>query len=262
MWGHSLAVWDAISLWTLIVGMAFGAGAVFLTGLSSIVSLRASGIAQEATRQATAEAQAEGKRATEAAAQAIERAAKLEADAASARERTAALENQALALQRQAADAQAEAAQAATLAAKVQQAANWRIIQKEQSARLVAELAKGPGGRVTISYPANDQECLFVVAQIEGIFRLANAAAAANALWTETPDPRTYAHNIFWGLRIFGQNDAAVQSLRAAFLAAGIETGTEAVPNVIDAPGMRMGLGAPAPIEIFVGPKLPPNFSP
>lgn len=182
-------------------------------------------------------------------------------DMEQAKERTVALENQALVLQKQAAEAKTEAAQAGTLAARVQQAARWRVVSKEQATALVARLAGGPGGQVVLSYPANDEECLFLVAQIEGIFRQVNAAAG-KPLWIDQPDPRTYAHNIFWGIRIFGQNEALVQSLRSAFLAAGIETGAEAVPNVIDAPGMRMGLGPMPPVEIFVGPRLPPNFSP
>ena len=46
MWGYSLALWDKVSLWTLIIGMLCGAVAVFLTGISSFISLRTSAIAQ------------------------------------------------------------------------------------------------------------------------------------------------------------------------------------------------------------------------
>jgi len=182
-------------------------------------------------------------------------------DMEQAKERTATLENQALSLQRQTADAQTEAAEATALAARVQQAANWRVISKEQTTSLVAQLAADSGAQVTISYPANDDECLFLVAQIEGVFRRANIAAGKQ-LWADQADPRTYAHAIFWGIRIFGQDPVLVQLVRNAFLAAGIETSAEAVPNMIDAPGMRMGLGPVPPVEIYVGPRPPPNFSP
>jgi len=82
MWGYSLVFWDKISLWTLVWGMLFGAGAVFLTGVSSFISLRTSSIAQATTQQATADAKAEGERAGEAAARATEQAAALESQTA------------------------------------------------------------------------------------------------------------------------------------------------------------------------------------
>lgn len=66
-----------------------------------------------------------------------------------------------------------ETAQANERAAKLQEAAAWRVFPAEVKAQLVNGL-RNAGGLVEISYPANDPEALFLASQIEDIFKQLN----------------------------------------------------------------------------------------
>jgi hypothetical protein len=170
-----------------------------------------------------------------------------------------ALQGQAALAQKSASDAEANAATANERASRVEQAASWRTIPPELSATLTSAFSAGPGGAVKISYPAGDPECLFLASQIIGVFRKANDKIGKR-LWTVDPQPRLYSHAIYWGIRIFGQATESTEFLRNAFLAEHVPYLTEPVPNILnDSPGIMMGSGPPSAIEIWVGPKLPPN---
>jgi hypothetical protein len=182
-----------------------------------------------------------------------------QADVAAANERTAQLEIQAAAAQKEAAAAQIEATRANDLAVRIQRAAAWRVIPPQTAAALVAGLTKGPGGAVTLSYLANDPETLFLAIQITNAFESADKAAG-KPLWTIRVEPRIYSRAIYWGLRIIGQNDTLVTSIREVFRSVDLTYGTDPVPNVInDSPGMTIGGGPLPDAMIFVGPKLPPS---
>jgi hypothetical protein len=169
------------------------------------------------------------------------------------------LQGQVAFAQKSASDAGANAAAANERASRVEQAASWRTIPPELSAVLASTFSGGPGGTVTISYPAGDPECLFLASQISRAFQQANDKIGKH-LWTIEPQPRLYSHAIYWGIRIFGQATESAEFLRNSFLAAHVPYLTEPVPNILnDSPGIMMGGGPPSAIEIWVGPKLPPN---
>jgi hypothetical protein len=144
-------------------------------------------------------------------------------------------------------------------AAKIEQAAAWRVLSDESKTKLVAGLAHGVGGSVELSYPANDPEALFLARQIEEIFKLVNSKSG-NLLWKIHIQPRQYSRAIFWDIRIFGQNEAVVQSVKSAFVTAAVPYISEPVPNIVnDGPGMMIGGTPPSDLMIFVGSKRPPN---
>ena len=186
----------------------------------------------------------------------------LQKQADSARQQTAQLQRDNLTLQRQVADAQGDAARAAKLAAQVQQAANWRIMPSEQRTRLGAALSEGVGGAVVLAYEAGDPECIFLTWQILAAFDSANQEAGKR-LWQIETSPRVHSRAIYWNIKIFGKMDGIVNSLQGAFRASALQFGADSVPAVInDSPGIVIG-GEPAPqAEIWIGPKMPPNFSP
>jgi len=153
-----------------------------------------------------------------------------------------------------------ETAQANERAAKLQEAAAWRVLSPEAKAGLADNLRNAGGGLVEISYPANDPEALFLASQIEGVFKQLNAEKKPPLLWNVTVQPRQFSKAIFWDLRIFGQNLDEVETLRRSFMSARVPFLTEPVPNILnDSPGMLITGGAAAPATIFVGPKRPFN---
>jgi hypothetical protein len=156
-------------------------------------------------------------------------------------------------------EANVQAGAANERAAKIEQAAAWRIIPPDGKAALIYGLANGPGGVVTLSYSGNDPESLFLASQIEGTFKLANAQAG-RSLWNVVVQPRIYSHAIYWDVRIFGQKDDVVHSIQASFSKARLNFLAEPIPNLInDSPGMMISGNAPTDATIFVGPKRPPN---
>ena len=151
-----------------------------------------------------------------------------------------------------------ETAQANERAAKLQEAAAWRVFPAEVKAQLVNGL-RNAGGLVEISYPANDPEALFLASQIEDIFKQLNVGKVPFP-WNLTIQPRQFSRSIFWGLRIFGQNSDEVEILRRAFTSAGMPFLVDPVPNILnDSPGMMISGGPPSAATIFVGSKRPPN---
>ena len=69
-----------------------------------------------------------------------------------------------------------------------------------------------------------------------------------------------YSRAIFWDIRIFGQNEEVVASIRDSFSTANIFSITAPVPNVLnDSPGVMIGGIPQSDARIFVGPKRPPN---
>jgi hypothetical protein len=238
LWGMPLQFWDVWGIRLLVAGAIGGAVVVLLTFTSAYVLYRVADQAQadlkttsdanavelENQKQRTAEA-------LQAASSANERAATAEDRAASANER----------------------------AAKVEQAARWRVLEPDTKTALALALSKGPGGTVTLAWPANDPESLFLASQIEGEFQAANAKAG-KALWNVAFEPRVFSRAIYWGLRIIGQSEPLLAALRKSFLDAGIPNSPDLIPNVInDSPGMTItGDGLPDAL-IWVGPKRPPN---
>lgn len=250
--------WPLIWLWVVVAGVA-------LECISDGAIWEASDSLQAISDQETAALEVRATAAEKQIASAKAQATIAQADAAGANERVKVLENQALVLQKQtadaekaAADAQAAAAAANERSAAIQQAAAWRIIPEKSARILVARLAVGSGGRVTLSYPVNDSESFFLAMQFERIFRAANVEANRQ-LWSISPDPRMYARAIHWGVRVFGQNEVEVQSVRDAFAVAELPFLTEGVPLLNGAPGMMVA-GAPSEIEVYVGQKKQPTW--
>jgi hypothetical protein len=67
-----------------------------------------------------------------------------------------------------------ETAQANERAAKLQEAAAWRILQPGEKSRLIAALKTGIGGSIELSYSVNDPESLFLASQFETVFKQVN----------------------------------------------------------------------------------------
>jgi hypothetical protein len=244
----SLGTWSVIyqvAGYILIGSLAIGFVATTATFMAG------NKISSDLTTRLTTATQTAGEANAQAGA-ANERAAALEADAAKSRERTAALEVEAgrLAIALQTAQAETQ---------KIEQAAAWRVISPDSRARLISNLAHGPGGSVELSYSANDSETLFLASQLETMFTIANAQAGGTP-WHVAVQPRLYSRAIFWDLRIIGQNDHVVRSMWESFSTANIPYLTEGVPNVVnDSAGMIIGGIPPSDVMIFVGPKRPPN---
>ena len=152
------------------------------------------------------------------------------AAAASANERIATLSADAETARAQIATANEAAAKANALAAQIQQAAAWRILSPVTRLALPQALAKGIGGSVTLSYDANDSEALFLATQLKGAFDEANRIAN-RPLWNVSPQGRQLLGAIFFELRVFGQKDDVVTSIRSAFFATGVGFITESIPQ-------------------------------
>ena len=115
----------------------------------------------------------------------------------------------------------------------------------------------GPVGTVTLSWSANDPETLFLAKQIQEAFDAANSQTR-QAQWILDAQPRIFSRAIYWGIKITGESTALVTAVRNAFSDAGIEYGTDAIPNILsDTPGMVVTPGAPPAALIWVGPKQP-----
>ncbi len=163
-------------------------------------------------------------------------------------------------LEKEAAVIQSTAATANERAAQIEEAAAWRILDTNTKMKAAIMLAKGIGGAVQMSWPANDPEAIFLVAQIDGVFRDANDRAA-QLVWTITRQPRVFANGVLFNVRVVGSDAALVGYIRSAFSNAGIEFVTDEVPNVInDSPGVFISGGEQPAAMIFVGSKRPPNW--
>jgi len=218
MWGYSLALWDKVSLWALIIGMLCGAVAVFLTGISSFISLRTSAIAQADTQQATAEAQAEGKRAGAVAAQATER--------------TSALETQTASLQAANTQLQIRLEEERINRLRLQVAISSRHLTPEQM-DTIADAVRGRISNVIIAY-TSDAESLAFAQDIAFAVQKGGSAITAEGSGMMVPTP--------YGL--------------AVTLPPGVETFGEALKAVY--PETRLTFSANAQPYILVGHKPPP----
>jgi hypothetical protein len=151
-----------------------------------------------------------------------------------------------------------EPAQANERAAKLQEAAAWRILQPGEKSRLIAALKTGIGGSIELSYSVNDPESLFLASQFETVFKQVNEGRDV-LLWNVKIQPRQFSQAVYWGLHIVGERADLVASLRAAFTVAGVPYSTGPVSYVLnDAPGLTIN-GSPPDAMIFVGSKHPPN---
>jgi hypothetical protein len=193
-------------------------------------------------------------------------AARLTADAeaakkeiATANEAAAKANERAAETERQTAATQREAAQANERAAQLQQAAAWRVLPPETKTKIAEGLARLIGWSVEISYPANDPEALFLAAQVEDVFKMANRAVPSPS-WRMTTQPRMYSHGVFFGIRIFGRNTDTTNSVRAIFSSVQVPYTGELVPAVLnDSPGLTISGDFLTDVTIFVGSKHPPN---
>lgn len=267
--GLDSSFWDV----ALVIGLATAAVVAFVvvvTTLGSIITHKRE--AAEAQRElatanerisaneaATERAKADAESARAGAANATARVAEAERGMAEAKARAVAAEASIAKANERIAKAQATAATANEQSARVEEAARWRVLSPKSKVSLVTALAKGPGGAVTLAWPANDPESLFLTRQLEDAFEAANVKAG-KTLWTVGFEPRVYSHAIFWNLRIIGQSAVLVGALRRIFSEAEIPNSHEMIPNVInDSPGMVISGGGLQPALIWVGPKRPPT---
>jgi hypothetical protein len=202
MWGYSLAFWDAVVLWTLVVGMACGAFAVFLTGLSSFISMKTSAILQEDSRIAIENAQSEGRRAGEAASKANERAA-------AANERAAELER--------------ETAKARLETEQIKQTVEWRSLPPQVASALQMSLAKHPG-KVNLRYTDGDPEALFLAIQFSQVL--------SKAGWEIAPGAVKLMNALSFGLSLPDREGNDAKFLRDAFSAAKIPFSGDPLPPI------------------------------
>jgi hypothetical protein len=252
LWGNPLEVWDTRGIWLLFGGAIVGVFALVISMASAYILYRVADKSQNELKSTSSILSLE-----------IDKQKKLTADAdersAKSNERIAELAVEAETARAQSAAAQNAAARANEQAAKLQQAAAWRVLSPQARAKITEALARIIGWSVEISYPANDPEALFLAAQIGDTFKNANRAVPS-ALWRITTQPRMYSRGVFFGIRIFGQNEDATNLVRDAFSSIGIPHTSEMIPAVLnDSPGLTIGGTFLTDVTIFVGSKLPPN---
>jgi hypothetical protein len=234
----------------LIIGGLCGAAAVVLTGFSSFVSLRTSAVAQANTRQETAAAQAEGKRAGEAAALAIERSAKLEAEAEAAKARIAVA-------QKDAAEATARAAEANARAEtlKRQQTRRWPDIAA------MTTILQSSTGTVEILYLKGDWDSTLLSSALQQV--LSNAGWKVSSVTPLSVEELAKGRNTvgWWALESRSFPKDGLISGSQIGLGSAPETVADRSPISILAGALYRGLGAPAIVtNLSEDPSLPEGY--
>jgi hypothetical protein len=148
-------------------------------------------------------------------------------------------------------DANTRAADAIARAARVEQAASWRILNRQSFSKLQAALNDGSARTLILGFAVGDAESIAFASQI--------LAAFAATKWNVTPVGHWYESQLVPGVRVLGSDAEGVAMLEKALANAQIPFTTDSVPT----PGMyNTAIGTPDETKLFlyIGTKPPPKF--
>jgi hypothetical protein len=151
----------------------------------------------------------------------------------------------------EAAKASDSAAQAIERAALVQQAAAWRILDRDQAEKLKTSLAGVAKRSITVGFAVGDPETISFAIQLINLLTADNWEVSAVGHW--------YESQLVPGVRVIGADSEGKSILKTALTSAQIPFSADPVPI----PGMYNG-GPPLPDEtklfLYVGTKPAPKF--
>jgi hypothetical protein len=161
----------------------------------------------------------------------------LDKEAADAKERAAKLEN--------------DANQARLEQERLKSVVQWRQLSDETANKLHSALEAIPtsaSSPIVLSYAQNNDEALYYMFQIGRQFWSGRG-------WELSLQTRSYTGIIWYGLRVFGPDNETTRAIRAAFATAGIEFSTDEPPGPYSSFGV---MASPTATVVLVGPKKPP----
>lgn len=216
MWGWPLDVWDNVAFWTLVWGSVLAGIGIALTGFSSFVSLRTSGLVQQEADRKIADARAISDQANASAALSDERSKSASEGTAAALERAAKLEK--------------EAAVARLEYEKLKSQMAWRQLTPDQQTKIQSIVRFSQPSITKITAISTDPESLLFAGQIQSAIASGGVVAPLipNIFITATP---------IVGIVLHGRRDTITkfgQSLKNIGLAVtGIELDTEGIEIVV-----------------------------
>jgi len=234
MWGLSVQFWQSVVSWANIVALVGGGLAVPALFIAAWVSSNIGDVIQQDADRRITEARTRGDEARADAAKANQRASE-------AAERAAALEK--------------EAAETRLQYEKLKAAVAWRIIEPNNTKRLVKRLSESPSV-VQLEYVQGDPEAQRLAAQLLAAFR--------EAKWESQVMARVYigAASGIWVLPNATPSDStrlSVSTVRDAFASIGLSFESQSGPAAKPVPGETWGPSSP-PVKVIVGAKPEPTF--
>jgi hypothetical protein len=149
-------------------------------------------------------------------------------------------------------NANTKAADAIERAARVEQAAAWRILDRERFLKLKSALAGNPARPVTLGYAVGDPESITFASQILAAFEGTN--------WQVLPVGHWYESELVSGVRVLGSDVEGADLIKQALTSAKIPFSIDPVPI----PGMYAHPPTGVPDEkkllLYLGTKPPPKF--
>jgi hypothetical protein len=143
-----------------------------------------------------------------------------------------------------------EAAQTRERAARIEQAAAWRILNNAKAERFENAVAQGTGRPITVGYAVGDPESIALGAQLSDLLLMAHWDVSFVGHW--------YEGVLVPGIRVLGSDEIGQKLIRNALTAVDLPYSDEPMPI----PPMYHGTGISGETRLFlyVGTKPPPKF--